>query len=170
MKTDRIRNRKENDMGMRYSHTNLNARDWKKLRDFYVDVFEGKVVPPERDLGGPWFEKASGMKGARVRGCHVALPGYEEGGPVLEIFSHDIQEGEPGAFNHTGFGHLGILVDDVKKTYENLLAHGGSSDGQIVSHYYENKGQTLTMIYAKDPEGNLIEIMRWDDGKLPECE
>lgn len=157
-------------MGMRYSHTNLNAKDWKKLRDFYVDVFEGKVVPPERDLGGPWFEKASGMKGARVRGCHVALPGYEEGGPVLEIFSHDIQEGEPGAFNHTGFGHLGILVDDVKKTYENLLAHGGSSDGQIVSHYYENKGQTLTMIYAKDPEGNLIEIMRWDDGKLPECE
>ena len=61
-------------MAMKYAHTNLNAKDWKKLRDFYCDVFEGKVVPPERDLGGPWFEKASGMKGAHVRGCHVAFP------------------------------------------------------------------------------------------------
>ncbi len=157
-------------MSMRYSHTNVNAKDWKKLRDFYCDVFEGKVVPPERDLGGAWFEKASGLKGAHVRGCHVAFPGYEEGGPVLEIFTHENGEGEPGAFNHTGFGHLGILVDDVEATYQNLLAHGGSSDGQIASHYYENKGQTLTMIYAKDPEGNIIEIMRWDDGKLPNAE
>lgn len=46
----------------------------------------------------------------------------------------------------------------------------GSADGEIASHYYENKGQTLTMIYAKDPEGNIIEIMRWDDGKLPSAE
>ena len=65
-------------MAMKYAHTNLNAKDWKKLRDFYCDVFEGKVVPPERDLGGPWFEKASGMKGAHVRGCHVAFPRSEE--------------------------------------------------------------------------------------------
>ena len=55
-------------MAMRYHHTEVNARDWKKLRDFYCDVFEGKVVPPERDLGGPWFEKASGLKGAHVQG------------------------------------------------------------------------------------------------------
>jgi catechol 2,3-dioxygenase-like lactoylglutathione lyase family enzyme len=157
-------------MGMKYSHTNLNANNWEVLRDFYCDVFEGKVVPQNRDLGGSWFEKASGMKGAHVVGCHVAFPGYEEGGPVLEIFSHDIKEGEPGSFNHTGFGHLGILVDDVQATYEKLLAHGGSSDGQVVSHYYENKGQTLTLIYAKDPEGNLIEIMRWDNGKLEGAE
>ncbi len=157
-------------MAMKYSHTNLNAKDWKALRDFYCDVFEGKVVPPERDLGGAWFEKASGMKGAHVRGCHVAFPGYEAGGPVLEIFTHENAEGEPGAFNHTGFGHLGILVDDVEATYKKLLAHGGSSDGQVTSHYYENKGQTLTLIYAKDPEGNLIEIMKWDDGKLPTAE
>ena len=148
----------------------MNAKDWKKLRDFYCSVFEGRVVPPERDLGGAWFEKASGMKGAHMVGCHVALPGYEEGGPVLEIFQQETTEGSAGLFNRAGFGHLGILVDDVRATYENLLAHGGSSEGQIVSHYYENKGQTLTLIYAKDPEGNIIGIMRWDDGKLPNAE
>ena len=157
-------------MAMKYAHTNVNAKDWEKLRDFYCAVFEGKVVPPERDLGGAWFEKASGIPGAHVRGCHVALPGYAEGGPVLEIFTHENGFGEPGAFNHAGFGHLGILVDDVEATYQKLLANGGSSDGQITSHYYEHTGQTLTMIYAKDPEGNIIEIMRWDDGKLPSAE
>ena len=151
---------------MKYSHTNLNAKDWQKLAQFYCDVFEGHIVPPERNLYGDWFEKASGVKGAHVRGCHVALPGYEAGGPVLEIFTHENLIGEPGEFNHAGMGHLGILVDDVKATLDSLLAHGGSTDGEIASHYYENKGQTLTMIYAKDPEGNFIEIMRWDDGDI----
>ena len=155
---------------MRFHHIEVNAKDWKKLRDFYCEVFGGKVVPPERDLSGAWFEKASGLKGAHVVGCHVELPGYPEGGPVLEIFQQEETEGGAGAFNRAGFGHLGILVDDVRAVYDDVLAHGGSSDGEVVSHYYENRGQTLTLIYAKDPEGNIIELMRWDDGRLPEAE
>ena len=150
---------------MKYSHTNVNARDWEKLAQFYIDVFDGKLVPPLRDLYGEWFEKATGMKGAHVKGCHIALPGYEDGGPVLEIFTHEIPGKEtPARINDAGFGHLGILVDDVAATYQKLLEHGGSSDGEITSHYYENKGQTLTLIYARDPEGNLLEIMKWTDG------
>ena len=36
-------------MRARYAHTNLIARDWRRLSDFYVRVFGCVPVPPERD-------------------------------------------------------------------------------------------------------------------------
>lgn len=35
---------------MRFAHTNIAARDWKTLANFYIKVFECKIKPPERDL------------------------------------------------------------------------------------------------------------------------
>jgi len=37
---------------MKYAHTNLIARDWRALADFYVAQFGCEVVPPERDYAG----------------------------------------------------------------------------------------------------------------------
>lgn len=153
-------------MSFRYTHININSPDWEKLVNFYIDVFQCKLVPPLRHLHGEWFEKASGVPGAEVHGAHIALPGYGEGGPTIEVFTHTNQLGDrSNPFNHQGFGHIAFHVDDVKSTYEKLLAHGGSSDGEIVSHYYETMDKTLTMIYAKDPDGNVIEIQNWAEGR-----
>ncbi|WP_413927363.1 VOC family protein [Clostridioides sp. ES-S-0006-03] len=33
---------------MKYVHTNIIARDWEKLSEFYKDVFECRKVPPQR--------------------------------------------------------------------------------------------------------------------------
>lgn len=154
-------------MTYRYTHTNINSPDWKRLVQFYIDVFNCKLVPPERHLHGEWFEKASGIPGAEVRGAHIALPGFEEGGPTIEIFTHTNKMGDRStAFNQQGFGHIAIHVDDVAAAYEKLLEHGGSSDGEIVTNYYESMGKTLTMIYAKDPDGNIIEIQNWSEGRI----
>ena len=152
-------------MNCRYTHTNINSPDWEKLVKFYIDVFGCKLVPPLRHLHGAWFEKASGVPGAEVHGAHIALPGYGEDGPTFEIFTHTNQLGETSnPFNHQGFGHIAFHVDDVEETYQNLLAHGGSSDGEIITKYYESLGKTLIMIYAKDPDGNVIEIQHWSEG------
>lgn len=154
-------------MGAKYTHTNINSKDWELLVQFYIDVFDCKLVPPLRHLHGEWFEKASGIKDAEVHGAHVALPGYGEGGPTFEIFTHKASGGDTStAFNEQGFAHIAIAVDDVEATYKNLCKHGGSSDGEIINRYYESMSKTLTMIYAKDPDGNIIEIQKWTDGKL----
>ena len=63
---------------MRYIHTNIIARDWKKLAEFYKDVFDCVEVPPERDLSGQWLDLATGLRGARIKGVHLRLPGYGE--------------------------------------------------------------------------------------------
>ena len=36
----------------KYVHTNLIARDWKRLIRFYIDVFGCEPKGPERDMSG----------------------------------------------------------------------------------------------------------------------
>ena len=73
-------------MSIRYVHTNIIAKDWRKLCDFYIQVFECKPLYPERDLSGSWIEELTGIENVSVRGIHLQLPGYDNASPTLEIF------------------------------------------------------------------------------------
>ena len=76
-------------VGIKYVHTNLVAKDWRKLAQFYTDVFACRPVYPERDLSGEWLEKVTSIEQARIKGIHLVLPGYGSGGPALEIFEYE---------------------------------------------------------------------------------
>jgi predicted enzyme related to lactoylglutathione lyase len=78
-----------NSMVIKYVHTNIIAKDWRKLSLFYQRVFGCKPVPPERDLSGQWLDSLTGIDGAHITGEHLALPGYDGQTPTLEIFSYD---------------------------------------------------------------------------------
>ena len=138
-------------MAIRYAHTNINAKDWQKLSKFYQDVFGCRPVGPQRNLHGAWFEQVTGVKDAAVQGEHIALPGYPEGGPTLEIFTYNHPDGErPASINGYGFAHIAFAVDDVDEVWARFQAAGGSSCGKKVVSYYPSLNQTLTVIYAKD--------------------
>ena len=77
-------------MPMKYVHTNLIAKDWRRLSAFYQEVFGCVPVPPERDLSGEWVDKATGISGAHIFGMHLRLPGYGDAGPTLEAFRDNI--------------------------------------------------------------------------------
>jgi predicted enzyme related to lactoylglutathione lyase len=145
----------------RYVHTNLTARDWRRLARFYQEVFGCTPVPPERDLAGEWLERATGMPDAHIRGIHLRLPGYGEEGPTLEIFQY---EGGPEAAapapNRPGFGHLAFAVEDVAAARQAVLTAGGGSIGELVSLPVPGAG-TVTFVYLTDPEGNIIELQSW---------
>ncbi len=153
-------------MKIKYTHTNINAFDWKKLSQFYKDVFGCYTVGPMRDLKGEWFEKATGIKGAAVKGEHIALPGYPEGeGPTFEIFTYEVPDGEcPARINGYGFAHVAFEVEDVEKVFEKFKECGGSSNGELVKAYYPSLDKTITIVYALDPEGNSVEILNWTPG------
>ncbi len=48
----------------KYVHTNLIARDWRALAQFYTQVFGCTPVPPERNLSGEVLERGTGVPGA----------------------------------------------------------------------------------------------------------
>jgi predicted enzyme related to lactoylglutathione lyase len=150
-------------MSMKYVHTNIISKDWKKLVQFYIDVFECTPAPPERDLKGEWLDKGAGLKNAHLKGMHLRLPGYGEEGPTLEIYSYSEMTDKPNVIlaNRKGFGHIAFRVDNVEEVYEKALENGGQKLGEISSHNVEGVGE-LKFAYLADPEGNIIEIQKWD--------
>lgn len=145
----------------RYAHTNLVARDWRALAAFYERVFGCVPVPPERDYQGPQLDAGTGLRGARLRGAHLLLPGHGETGPTLEIFNYEqLAERPPTAVNRPGFGHLAFAVADVAAARAAVLAAGGGAVGEVVT-LTPAPGRTVTWCYVTDPEGNVVELQAW---------
>jgi len=144
-----------------FKHTNIIARDWSALAQFYEEVFGCVRVPPERHLSGDWLEKGTGVVGATFSGVHLMLPGYGNNGPTLEIYQYSKNEAKPDpAANREGFGHVAFEVADVGKALTEIRKHGGGALGQVTSHEVKGVG-VLTFVYATDPEGNIVELQSW---------
>ena len=145
----------------KYAHTNLIAEDWQRLSQFYQEVFECIPVPPERHLRGPDLERGTGVVGSEVHGVHLRLPGHGDGGPTLEIFSYTIfASGQRPAINRAGFAHIAFAVPNVAEAQQTVIRAGGSKVGDVVTLQLST-GAKVTWCYARDPEGNIIELQSW---------
>jgi predicted enzyme related to lactoylglutathione lyase len=147
---------------VRYAHTNLVARDWRRLADFYQRVFGCERQMPERDLGGDWLERGIAVAGAHVTGVHMRLPGYGTSGPTLEIFEYrqPVDAPAPPA-NRVGFGHIAFAVQDVPAIRDAALRAGGTAVGSVESVAIPGAGR-ITWTYVRDPEGNIVEVQHFD--------
>src|SRR5262249_23357014 len=145
----------------KYAHTNLIARDWKKLVQFYCDVFGCEPKGPERDMSGAWLDSLTSLRNAHLAGVHLRLPDYDEDGPTLEIFNYDefVERGMPAA-NQRGFAHIAFAVDDVHQALQAVIAAGGGAVGKIATTEVNGVG-LLRVVYARDPQGNIIELQKW---------
>ena len=144
-----------------YKHTNIVARDWRRLAAFYETVFGCKPVPPERHLSGGWLEKGTNVKGAALSGMHLRLPGWGENGPTLEIYQYtENQPKPPAAANREGYAHLAFEVSDVQAAADAVRRNGGSRVGEITTADVDGVG-ILTFVYLADPEGNILELQSW---------
>jgi predicted enzyme related to lactoylglutathione lyase len=145
----------------KYVHTNLIAKDWRRLVQFYSEALGCQPKGPERDLSGGWLDSVNAVPKAHLRGVHLRLPGYGDDGPTREIFSYDqlIKYGLPAA-NQCGFAHIAFAVDDVDQALQAVVAAGGSAVGNVATTEVNGVG-TLRVVYARDPEGNIVELQRW---------
>jgi len=146
---------------MKFAHTNIISTNWKELSNFYIKTFDCKIVPPIRKQSGKWLEKGTGLENAKLEGAHLLLSGYGENGPTLEIYQYEnVEKQDFVSPNKRGFGHIAFEVECVEIVLENLVRNGGEAFGEITKRLVENVG-VITFIYARDPEGNLIELQSW---------
>ena len=145
---------------MRFFNVNIIARDWRKLAQFYIDVFKCRPRFPEsvccvKDQGAAPYDEDTD-----VEGIYLYLPGKYNDPPTLEIFQYmEFQENER-RLHKNGFGHIAFFVEDVEKTLNRVKEKGGTPLGEIVEKDIPNAGK-LTFAYAKDPENNIIELQKW---------
>lgn len=142
----------------RFVHTNLVAADWRRLATFYEAVFGCEVIPPERDLSGDVVERGTGIRGARIRGAHLRLPGYGPDGPTLEVFQYrPAMEHLAPATNLPGFAHIAFAVNDVEQMRDVVTQAGGGAVGDVVTTKVDET-RSITWCYVTDPEGNIVEL------------
>ena len=145
----------------RYVHTNIIAKDAAKLIAFYKLALKCKSIGQTRDLCGPWLDGLTGLPNPHITGEHLLLPGYDDNHPTLEIFSYDsLRDTLPPEVNRPGFAHIAFEVDDVEATLAEIIASGGGQVGEVVTAAYPNDMEAV-FVYARDPEGNIIELQSW---------
>jgi lactoylglutathione lyase len=149
-------------MEIKFAHINIIARDWKKLAEFYTEVFNCKLKPLERNLSGKWLNNLTGLASPHIKGIHLLMPGFDKDGPTIEIFEYNSEvKNENKVINKEGFSHIAFSVQDVEACLNLLINKGGSTVGELVNTEIENAGK-INVVYAKDPEGNIIEIQKWE--------
>ncbi len=150
-------------MEARFAHVNLVAHDWRRLAAFYREAFALEPVPPERRLSGPWLERATGMAGVRIEGVHLLLADAGGAPLTLEIFQYDPPAPAVAReVNRPGLGHVAFRVPEVAAALGRVRSLGGSAVGTVVRTEISGAG-TITFVYARDPEGNIIELQSWSE-------
>lgn len=145
----------------RYVHTNLIAKDADKLISFYKNILHCKSIKEQRDLSGEWLDRLTCVNHAHITGEHLLMPGYGADHPTLEIFSYnEVKNSVIAEINRPGLGHLAFEVDDVEETLAEILHAGGGCVGEVVTADYPNDVEAV-FVYARDPEGNIIELQSW---------
>ena len=147
-----------------YGHTNLVARDWRRLASFYERVFGCVPVPPERDYRGAELDRGTDLRNAHLTGAHLRLPGRGEDGPTLEIYSYDAlaAAADRSRPNRLGWGHIAFVVEDVGIAREVVLDAGGAAVGEVVTLQTAD-GRRVTWCYVTDPEDNVVELQAWTE-------
>ena len=145
----------------RYAHVNVIATDWRKLAQFYQEVFDCEPISTERDHHGPHTDAVTGIKNVRVQGQHLRVPGHGENGPTIEFFSYNkVLPTQAPAINRNGFAHLAFEVDDFDGVRQQVRDWGGKDYAERITIDIPGAGR-LTLLYMTDPEGNIIELQQW---------
>jgi predicted enzyme related to lactoylglutathione lyase len=149
-------------MKIKYVHTNIVAKNWKKLADFYIKIFGCTIVPPIRHYKGKDLDSAVKINNVRLNGVHLKLPGYNKSSPTLEIYSYNPSlKKQNRKVNTPGITHIAFEVSDVQKAYKKVIGSGGRKVGKIIT-LKRTDGKKVTWCYVKDPEGNMIELQKWN--------
>lgn len=130
-------------------HYGITVADLDRAVEFYRDVL-GLDVLDRFTVSGPEFASGVGVDGASGNFAHL-----DAGSARVELVEYD-PEGEDaagGRVNRPGAKHLGLAVEDVEAFHAAL-----PSDVETISAP-ETTESGATILFVRDPEGNLIEFI-----------
>ena len=132
---------------------------------FFSDVLTFEKLS-EHEVAGTDHERLQGLFGLRARVARLRL-----GEEVIDLIEYLAPQGRPipvdSRSNDGWFQHVAIVVSDMDAAYARLrkfrVAHA-SSGPQRLPDWNPNAGG-ISAFYFKDPDGHVLEVIRFPPGK-----
>jgi catechol 2,3-dioxygenase-like lactoylglutathione lyase family enzyme len=134
------------------NHTGFVVKDLDRSVAFYRDIVGLKVVATRERQGGP-ISQIVGYENAHLK---IAILGVEDG-HLLELIQYVNPPNSSRLSrqrNGLGATHLAFNVDDIAKTYQQLISNGAKKLNPPTEIVPGRKG-----CYMQDPDGNWIELL-----------
>ena len=132
---------------------------------FFTEVLPFQKVSDEEVVGDD-FEELFGVFGCRARVVRLQL-----GNEFISLTQFLAPRGRPipvdSKSNDGWFQHIAIVVSDMEEAYAHLRKHNvehASTGPQTLPDWNPNAGG-IKAFYFKDPEGHVLEIIWFPDGK-----
>lgn len=142
-------------------HVSLVVADLRVMTAFYHDVC-GLAVRGEREVhDSPFVSRVVGYDDVQL---NLVMLGAEGDPTRLELIEYVSPRGSDGHGPKNAFGasHVCFRVDDLEATYRRLSEAGMRFVASPTTETTAS-GQTHSVCYAQDPEGNWIEFSAVSD-------
>jgi catechol 2,3-dioxygenase-like lactoylglutathione lyase family enzyme len=137
-----------------FNHTSFTVADMDRSVRFWTEMlgFKAASVSPRH---GNWQETATGIAGASLIVAH--LHGHGHHIEFIQYVNGAIDGAAPQPAL-TGAAHVCLEVDDIARTWDELLAAGASEQGKIAS-VKAGPVEGCLAGYIRDPNGIIIELL-----------
>ncbi len=116
-------------------HIGICAKDTVKLKDWYIKLFDLKIVYDNKKEMPTYFL-------------------LMEDGNMIEIYPSD-SDTDSADNKAQGLRHLAFATDDIEKAYEGLKAENVA----IIEDFKVHPNMVKT-VFFKDPEGNILHFIQ----------
>ncbi len=137
-----------------FDHTSFTVADIGKSVGFWTEAlgFEAASVSSR---SGNWQGKVTGIPGAELMVAH--LHGY---GHHMEFIQYleGAAAAPPLQPSMPGVAHVCLKVDNIERTWRDLLAAGATTQGEIATVAI-GAAKPCKAAYIRDPNGIIIELL-----------
>lgn len=137
-------------------HAGLVVRDMPGMYAFYKQVFDMQVVSEAME-SGPFLDTILDTSGIQV---HTVKLRAQAGETLLELLHFTMptilpQDSQYACYRQ-GFTHLALTVDDIHASCSAICMAGGL----CLSEPQKALDGCVIVVFCRDPEGNLLEIVQ----------
>ena len=136
-------------------HTGIVVKDVDAMRTFYCEAFGLEVLGEIKSIAPPEGNH-TGIPLANRRLVFLGFPGEKHSIELVYYVDPPASEGHLGK-HQFGATHLCFTVDDLQAEYNRLQNCGVRFE--TPPKFSETSGGRLGVIYARDPEGNWLELI-----------
>lgn len=140
-------------------HVSISTRSIDRMLGFYRDLLKLSQVLDYSVADNPTFDTVVGMQGSRAR-CVM----LQAGNTFIELWEYASPQGRDPIPNRpvrdAGLTHLCFDVDDARAEFKRLSQAGVPFESEP-----QDMGTVVTS-YARDPDGNLVEIRQGRPGSV----